>query len=133
MECLEEDGSEPVSTSKKLSYRPDITDDIKKAPSSVNVSELVRRSTRSGKTASDKLPDIADAIARAIEIIQADGASVTPVTFHGATLSLGSTSRFCKIKGGDHHGNHIWFKAFLRKGFHISFCVFFRLTTAFFN
>lgn len=125
IECMEEDGTEPQSTSNKLSYRPDVQS--KKMDGAVDRVQSAVYGRKSnwgdGKRPDSKpIPQVAHDIANAIEDEWRDGSSSKPIWFIGNTIGFDSTSKLCRVKGSEHGGNHIWYKAYLNRGTFVQGC-----------
>ena len=130
IECLEEDGSEPVSTSKKLLYRLDIMNMKKESSLSLPNVDIVSvdmpsKSKNGGsKRQSDAIPAIAKLIGSQIEKCCDYAGTLRCTYFNEDTkmLRFDSSSYYCAIKKGDHTNNHIWFKVYLRRKTYVQGC-----------
>lgn len=116
VECMEEDGSEPQSTSKKRdkASRPRYN------PRDVSYSHVQNRDAR-GSYSSDPIPEIADRVCKVIEEAwdRKSGShgecKLIPKSYTAEykTLYCWSTSKYCAIKEDFHTGNHVTFMIFL--------------------
>lgn len=127
--CLEEDGTEPVSTNSKTAQRIDMQSKIQSkksviAGAKIDTQSDMKRNKDGSMRPSDEIPQIADVIADAISTTCSFAGSLKPIYYHEGAKSIRfeSNSKMCSIKGSEHGGNHIWFRCFLRRYSYIQGC-----------
>ena len=127
--CLEEDGSEPASTSKKTSFRPDLLHQQKQPRAQTS-----KHTPDTKRALSSELPSIAEPLAQFIQENWDDPGThvaVTPKYYHAPSkcLRMESNSTRCRVKekathGQEthHSGNHIFFMVDLSKKTYYQAC-----------
>jgi len=128
LECLEHDGTEPRSTNDTKLYKPNInlseTSNLAMPNVGLRADSFKNRNKDKTFRPSDPIPPIATSIANAIQRLHTGAGSLTPSYYNAEYKSIryDSNSHVCSVKGSAHGGNHIWFKAFLRRGTFIQGC-----------
>lgn len=111
--CLEENGEEPISSSRKREKK-----DAHMATRLKYPSQKVISGKESFK--SDTPPKFSVRIGRMIAYLwerKTGYACDLKLVYYSAeygTMRFESSSKFCMIKGEPHTGNHVWFRAYLR-------------------